>query len=225
MPEKVPDSVLEACRGIVFEDIPNLPEADPDWGEPDLTKAEKIFAWTSVIVLAQITGHPDAPTNAVQPEARARLQVRHTVDVPGEDVREVCDIVCQIRDMGLLPEKNAIGVDAAGIGDIVDALTAPDRGIEMEQIIAISQGWKLNGAIKTCERKLAGKEMLHCASPLMSWCAGNAKIVQQGNAISITKQASGTAKIDPLMATFDAVSLLALNPVAKQKREFKLFVM
>ena len=86
LPAKVPDSVLQATRAIVFEDIPGLPEADADWGEPGLTKAEKIFAWTSVIMLAQITGHPDAPTNAVQGEARARLQVRHTVDVPGEAI-------------------------------------------------------------------------------------------------------------------------------------------
>jgi acetylornithine deacetylase/succinyl-diaminopimelate desuccinylase-like protein len=86
LPAKVPDSVLKACRDIVFEDIPGLPEADPDWGEPGLTKSEKIFAWTSVIVLAFLTGHPDAPTNAVQPEARARLQVRHTVDVAGDSI-------------------------------------------------------------------------------------------------------------------------------------------
>ncbi len=86
LPAQVPDSVLQATRDIVFEDIPGLPEADPDWGEPGLTKSEKIFAWTSVIMLAQITGHPDAPTNAVQGEARARLQVRHTVDVPGEAI-------------------------------------------------------------------------------------------------------------------------------------------
>lgn len=86
LPEHVPESVLRATREIVFEDIPGLPEADPDWGEPGLSKSEKIFAWTSVIMLAQITGHPDAPTNAVQGEARARLQVRHTVDVPGDSI-------------------------------------------------------------------------------------------------------------------------------------------
>lgn len=134
------------------------------------------------------------------------------VDRPGDDVQAVADIICDIRDRGLLPEKMAIGVDAAGIGDIVDELTTEERGIEMEQIVAISQGWKLNGAIKTTERKVAGGEIVHCGSALMSWCVGNARVVPQGNAITITKQASGSAKIDPIMSTFDAVSLMALNP-------------
>lgn len=84
-PKSVPPGVRQAIAGLVFEDIPGLPESDPKWGEPGLTKAEKIFGWTSVIVLAQITGHPDAPTNAVQGEARARLQIRHTADVPAKD--------------------------------------------------------------------------------------------------------------------------------------------
>jgi phage terminase large subunit-like protein len=134
------------------------------------------------------------------------------VDTPGDDVTQVADIVCRIRDAGLLPEKNAVGVDAAGIGDIVDELVSDARGILMEQIIAISQGWRLNGAIKTAERKVAGREFRHCSSKMMAWCVGNARVEDKGNAISITKQASGKAKIDPLMATFDAVSLLAMNP-------------
>ena len=145
------------------------------------------------------------------------------VDRPGEDVCQVADIVCRIHAASLLPEKMAIGVDAAGIGDIVDELTSPERKIEMDQIIAISQGWKLNGAIKTTERKLAGGEMVHCGSPLMNWCAGNARIVQNGNAVSITKQASGTAKIDPLMATFDANSLMSLNPSPPRTARFQMF--
>lgn len=133
---------------------------------------------------------------------------------PGDDVQEVADIVCRVREAGLLPEKLAIGVDAAGIGDIFDELTSPERGFTEEQITAISQGWRLNSAIKTAERKLAGGEMFNTGSALMNWCTGNAKVEPKGNAITITKQASGNAKIDPLMAVFDAVELMARNPEA-----------
>jgi phage terminase large subunit-like protein len=40
---------------------------------------------------------------------------------------------------------------------------------------------------------------------------GNAIII-----IIITKQASGTAKIDPLMAAFNAIALMAANPASTQ---------
>lgn len=134
------------------------------------------------------------------------------VDLPGQDVQEFADNVCRVRDAGLLPDEKGIGVDAAGIGDIVDELASREFVIEKD-IVAISQGWRLTGAIKTTERKLAGGDLLVAKSDLMPWCVGNARIEQQKNAISINKQISGTAKIDPLMALFDAVSLMALNPV------------
>ena len=136
---------------------------------------------------------------------------------PGEDVHQLADTICLARDRKLLPEKNAIGVDAAGIGAIVEELSSPARKFTDDHIVAISQGWRLNGAIKTVERMIAGGEFIHGATDMMAWCVSNARVVQVGNAITINKQVSGTAKIDPLMATFDAASLMALNPAPCRK--------
>jgi phage terminase large subunit-like protein len=136
------------------------------------------------------------------------------VERVGDDVIEVADFIEQIRDAGLFPEKGAIGVDQAGIGAIVDELAAReiDTTPEAGFVVGIPQGWKLMNAIKTVERKLAGGEFVHGGTRLMAWCVGNAKVEPRGNAILITKQASGFAKIDPLMALFDAAALMALNP-------------
>lgn len=125
----------------------------------------------------------------------------------GDDVIQLAEYVAQANNLGLLDK---VGLDPAGIGAVLDALL--DAEILEEQLQGISQGWKLTGAIKTTERKLAEGTLLHCGQPLMAWNVGNAKGVPSANAFLITKQASGTAKIDALMATFNAVSLLALNP-------------
>ena len=140
------------------------------------------------------------------------------VEAPGDDVEQVAQLVGRVKKSGLLPDKYPIGVDSVGIVDIVDALTDPACGFNVEQIVAVSQGWRLNGAIKTTERAVAGGELVHGAQPLMAWAVGNARVEPKGNAVAITKQASGTAKIDPLMATFNAVSLMAMNPAAQRKK-------
>ena len=125
----------------------------------------------------------------------------------GDDVDEVASIAAQLEKSGKLDK---IGVDPSGLGGILDAMLA--AGVPEEKIIGISQGWKMTGAIKTAERKLAEGVLVHGGQPMMAWCIGNAKIEPRGNAVIITKQASGSAKIDPLMALLNAVSLMSLNP-------------
>ena len=137
------------------------------------------------------------------------------VENVGDDVLQLVGYVLQVVAAGLLDK---IGVDQHGLGGILDALVGTDDEpgpVTIEDVIGISQGWKLQGAIKTTERKLANKTLLHASRPMMAWCVGNAKIVPVGNAVSITKQASGFAKIDPLMALFNAAQLMALNPTGK----------
>src|SRR5471030_2920346 len=64
---------------------------------------------------------------------------------------EPVSVVERLERTGLLSRKTAIAVDQAGISEIVDELSR--RGIDPELIGGAPQGWKLNNAIKTTERK------------------------------------------------------------------------
>jgi phage terminase large subunit-like protein len=133
------------------------------------------------------------------------------VDRIGQDIDEIGDVCERINLSGKL---HAVGLDSVGIGAIVDALAA--RGISTEdgKVVAVFQGYKLTGAVKTAERKLAEGSLTHGGQPIMSWAVGNARVELKGNAVIVTKQASGVSKIDPLMAMFDAVALMSDNPEA-----------
>lgn len=135
----------------------------------------------------------------------------------GQDTEQVAEYVSRINDAELLDK---IGIDPSGVGQILDALVEAE--IPEDLVVGVSQGWRLGGAIKTTERKLAEGVLIHGGQPLMAWCVGNARVEPKGNAILITKQASGKGKIDPLMALFNAVSLMALNPEAK-KKDYQVF--
>ncbi|UUX52700.1 terminase large subunit [Citrobacter youngae] len=135
----------------------------------------------------------------------------------GQDTEEVAEYVSRIHAAELLDK---IGIDPSGVGQILDALI--EAGIPADAVVGVSQGWRLGGAIKTTERKLAEGVLIHGCQPMMAWCVGNARVEPKGNAILITKQASGKGKIDPLMALFNAVSLMALNP-EPAKKDYQVF--
>ncbi|MGI3169994.1 terminase large subunit [Pseudooceanicola sp. C21-150M6] len=130
-----------------------------------------------------------------------------------EAIPEIVDICLQLQAAGLLPEEDGIGMDPEGVAKIVDALI--EAGFSIEDIRAVSQGYKLNAAIKSAPVKLKNGSMVHCGQRIMDWCVGNARTEARGNAVIVTKAQSGSAKIDPLMAMFNCVQLMSWNPVAK----------
>jgi acetylornithine deacetylase/succinyl-diaminopimelate desuccinylase-like protein len=86
-PDHIPKPVRDALFDCAIEYEPGDPAIDPNWGEPGLTLAEKVFAWCAFEILAMTAGNPESPVNAVPPRAWARTQVRFVVGVdPNEFV-------------------------------------------------------------------------------------------------------------------------------------------
>lgn len=133
----------------------------------------------------------------------------------GDDVRQAAQICKRIYDAGKFPEKAAIGLDKLGMPSLQDGLL---EQIPFELLIGVPQGYQLSGYVQTTERKVAEGKFLHAGQPMMNWCVGNAKGVYQGNAMTIRKQESGKAKIDPLIAMFNGVALMSMNPEPATKK-------
>jgi len=132
------------------------------------------------------------------------------VETLPDDLDAVVDVVRQVKDAGLLA---LVGVDAIGLGGIIDALAEIDVTEQAGTLKGVRQGISLMGAIKTVERKLVDGSLKHSGSRLMAWCVGNAKIVPTPTAIRIARDEAGLGKVDPLMAVFDAAELMLTNPV------------
>jgi len=89
IPEWRPDSLTPSVRAALadceVEGGADGPSIDPDWGEPGLTPAERVFGWSSFEVLAFVTGNPDRPVNAIPPRASAVVQLRTVVGIDSSD--------------------------------------------------------------------------------------------------------------------------------------------
>jgi acetylornithine deacetylase/succinyl-diaminopimelate desuccinylase-like protein len=104
----IPNSVRAALAGCELRSEGETATIDPGWGEPGLSPAERVFGWTSFIVLAMLAGRPENPVNAVSPWARATCQLRYTVDV---DPETFMPALRRHLDAAGFPE---VTIDAAG---------------------------------------------------------------------------------------------------------------
>ena len=117
---------------------------------------------------------PDDPQNAGEP-----------IRLP-PDIQALAALVQRVIDSGLLA---IVGVDTYGLGLIVEGLKTvgvweaePDKPDPLVPLIGVAQGYKLMGPIRTAERKLADRTLIHAGQPILSWAVGNAKTEQRATA-------------------------------------------
>lgn len=121
----------------------------------------------------------------------------------------------QVVDSGLLPDESAVGIDPNRAAVLFESLFGV--GVTDEQIRRLLQGPALAPAVYGIDIKLADGTFWHADQALMSWCVGNARVEQRGNADMITKQVAGRAKIDPLVALLQAAILMSWNPESSRQ--------
>ncbi len=109
-PAEIPAPVRAALAGIELEQSGDAPKIDPEWGEPGLTPAEKVYAWNTLEVLAFKTGAPDSPANAVPPNAKATLQLRFVVGTDPDTVIPLVEAHLAARGLGQVKVRPARGV-------------------------------------------------------------------------------------------------------------------
>ena len=76
----------QVLAGVEVDGGGNGPRIDRDWGEPELTPAERVFGWNSFEILAFTTGTPERPVNAIPGSARAYCQLRYVVGTDVDDI-------------------------------------------------------------------------------------------------------------------------------------------
>ena len=120
----LPDSVRRALAGLEVSGGPGGPQVDPDWGEPGLSPAERVYGWNSFEVLALHAGTPEAPVNAIPGSARADCQLRFVV---GTDVDDIVPALRRHLDREGL---TAVSVAARGGGSFpATRLDADDKWV------------------------------------------------------------------------------------------------
>jgi phage terminase large subunit-like protein len=173
--------------------------------------------WGHAFVHPEVLALREGIASRLQDFERAADVTLLAMDDPVGDVRGMADIAERLKDAGLLPAENAIGVDTTNVAAIQGHLLR--RGITFEQLVVVGQDWRLSPALWGMERMLKQGTFRHCGQPLMAWAVGNAKPEQKGSAVRVTKEIAGRAKIDPFVAALDAFMLMLRDPVAADRDE------
>ena len=136
LPPKTSDAVKAALDGLEISAGPDAPEIDPDWGEPGMTPAEKVYGWNSFAVLAMTSGNPDNPVNAISPSARAHCQLRYFAGTDAQDILPALRRHLDANGFGVVEIRQPSAENAAGFGA---SRTEPDNPWVLEVLASVTR--------------------------------------------------------------------------------------
>ncbi|WP_025600081.1 M20 family metallopeptidase [Burkholderia sp. WSM2230] len=91
LPPPVPPQVRERVMHLQIGTDEGDPPLSPNWGEPGLTPAERVFAWNTLEVLAMQSGNVANPVSAIPREAQAVCQLRFVVGTDWQRAQELIE--------------------------------------------------------------------------------------------------------------------------------------
>ena len=107
VPTELPPAVRRALVGCEVDGGADGPVIEPEWGDPGLSPAERVFGWCSFEVLAFKTGNPDTPVNAIPARAWARCQLRFVVGPDPEEFLPALQRHLQRQGFPMVQVQNA----------------------------------------------------------------------------------------------------------------------
>ncbi|MGA1058678.1 MAG: terminase TerL endonuclease subunit, partial [Phycisphaerales bacterium] len=171
----------------------------------------RILLWNEALCVEKaLSARPENAAKLADLKERGELRVFPNGDAARLHAHAAA-LVRRVWEAGLLPAEASVGVDTHQRAAMTGAFAA--AGLPEALLRTIPQSWKLSAAIWWIERLLLSGELAHSDLELMRWAVGNAKSEDVGKNVYVVKK-SAAAKIDPLVATFNAGAIMELNPEA-----------
>lgn len=190
-----------------------------DWGGADDLAALCVLGrLPSKVSLAWVRAWVTPSVFKARPKIAARLRDFEAqgdlivVENGLHQAAQAADLCVKIHESQLLPEVGGIGIDAAGVDLLLDALDS--RGLMTPLVTSVKQGGWLAPASSGVPLRLEAGTLQHGGQDILAWAAGNAKQRLKGSVYVVEKELAGAAKIDPLIALFNAAMRMRENPQA-----------
>lgn len=131
----------------------------------------------------------------------------HLLTTPGAAVSKL-HVLQRLMSVAEVVQIVGVAYDRWRIQDLRSL--AQDAGVELPPLIDFGQGYRsMSPAIEAFETGLLNGELVHDASPVLTWAASNAVIVEDDAGNRKLSKGRATGRIDPIVAAVMAIGVAA----------------